>query len=268
MIQKPGNHPNFRKNVLGAKRPFSELSESSGVFSEQLSEFEISFSEYEIPFSEWQPTTWAIRKPKFSEQLPERVPELVGTHMKDSHLPQHSRSVFSRIGVVPKRQNDTICISYEMHYRIHQRFFSVCNCDPSIPPEECFGPKRPSTPLGGLKGRKSVMPFQWTGRELLTDMAQGGGDQNAPRWRRSDTVFRGPPPFCPAPPRSLESAAFCEHLWFSRIRSYPGKPNQKKGRNEKFTNITLFCKFGCFSLRILSPYLPCEVAEATPQKMD
>ena len=34
--QKPGDHPNFRKNALGVKRPFSELSESSGVFSEQL----------------------------------------------------------------------------------------------------------------------------------------------------------------------------------------------------------------------------------------
>ena len=55
--QKPGNHPNFRKNALGAKRPFSELSESSGVFSEQLSELEIAFSEYEIPFSEWPLTT-------------------------------------------------------------------------------------------------------------------------------------------------------------------------------------------------------------------
>ena len=39
LFQKPGNHPNFRKNALGAKRPFSELWESSGVFSEQLSEF-------------------------------------------------------------------------------------------------------------------------------------------------------------------------------------------------------------------------------------
>ena len=51
--EKPGDHPNFRKNALGVKRPFSELSESSGVFSEQLSELEIPFSEYEIPFSEW-----------------------------------------------------------------------------------------------------------------------------------------------------------------------------------------------------------------------
>ena len=96
LLQKPGNHPNFRKNALGAKRPFSELWESSGVFSEQLSgfDFEIPFSEYELPFSEWHPTTWAIRKPKFSEQLPEWFPELMGTHMKDLHLPLHSRSVF------------------------------------------------------------------------------------------------------------------------------------------------------------------------------
>ena len=57
--QKPGDHPNFRKNALGVKRPLSEseLSESSGVFSEQLSELEIPFSEYEIPFSEWPLTT-------------------------------------------------------------------------------------------------------------------------------------------------------------------------------------------------------------------
>ena len=53
-IQKPGDHPNFRKNALGVKRPFSELSESSGVFSEQLSEFEIPFSEYEISFSQYE----------------------------------------------------------------------------------------------------------------------------------------------------------------------------------------------------------------------
>ena len=57
LTQKPGDHPNFRKNALGVKRPFSELSESSGVFSEQLSELEIPFSEYEIPFSEWPLTT-------------------------------------------------------------------------------------------------------------------------------------------------------------------------------------------------------------------
>ena len=30
--QKPGDHPNLRKNALGVKRPFSELSESFGVF--------------------------------------------------------------------------------------------------------------------------------------------------------------------------------------------------------------------------------------------
>ena len=78
---------NFRKNALGVKRPFAELSESSGAFSEQLSEFKITFSE-------WHPTTWAIRKPQFPEQLPEPFPELLGTYLKDFHLPQHSRNVF------------------------------------------------------------------------------------------------------------------------------------------------------------------------------
>ena len=57
LYQKPVDHLISGKNALGVKRPFSELSESSGVFSEQLSEFEIPFSEYEIPFSEWHPTT-------------------------------------------------------------------------------------------------------------------------------------------------------------------------------------------------------------------
>ena len=36
-FQKPGDHPNFRKHALGVRRrPLSELSESSGKFSEQL----------------------------------------------------------------------------------------------------------------------------------------------------------------------------------------------------------------------------------------
>ena len=34
-------------------------------------------------------------------------------------------------------------------------------------------------------------------------------------------------------------------LWF---RSRPGKPNQRKGQNEKFMNFAHFCEFWCFSL--------------------
>ena len=45
------------------------------------------------------------RNPQFSEQLSERFPELPQTHRKDFHLPLHSRSVFSRIGVVPAHQS-------------------------------------------------------------------------------------------------------------------------------------------------------------------
>ena len=33
---------------------------------------------------------------------PKRFPELMGTHMKDFHLPMHSRRFFSNIGVVPR----------------------------------------------------------------------------------------------------------------------------------------------------------------------
>ena len=33
-----------------------------------------------------------------------------------------------------------------------------------------------------------------------------------------------------------------------RIRSRPGKPNQRKGQNEKFMNFAHFCEFWCFSL--------------------
>ena len=32
-----------------------------------------------------------------------------------------------------------------------------------------------------------------------------------------------------------------------RIRSRPGKPNQKRGQNEKFMNFAHFCEFWCFS---------------------
>ena len=44
MLLPAGDHPNFRKNALGVKRPLSELSESSGVFLEQLSEFRVRHS--------------------------------------------------------------------------------------------------------------------------------------------------------------------------------------------------------------------------------
>ena len=32
------------------------------------------------------------------------------------------------------------------------------------------------------------------------------------------------------------------------LRSRPGKPNQRKGQNEKFMNFAHFCEFWCFSL--------------------
>ena len=37
---------------------------------------------------------------------------MVGTQLKDFHLPPHSRSVFSRIGVVPAHQNSDCHLTY------------------------------------------------------------------------------------------------------------------------------------------------------------
>ena len=39
---------------------------------------------------------------------PGAIPELMGTHMKDFHVPMHSRSVFSKIGVASGRQRDVL----------------------------------------------------------------------------------------------------------------------------------------------------------------
>ena len=39
---------------------------------------------------------------------------------------------------------------------------------------------------------------------------------------------------------------FSEFDFVSFFRSRPGKPNQKKGQNEKFVNSAHFCEFWCF----------------------
>ena len=57
-LQKLRNHPNFKRNTLGVKRPFLELLEISEVFSEQLSLSRKCFSECsKIHFSECHLTT-------------------------------------------------------------------------------------------------------------------------------------------------------------------------------------------------------------------
>ena len=40
----------------------------------------------------------------------------------------------------------------------------------------------------------------------------------------------------------------CGGVFLFCIRSRPGKPNQRKGQNEKFMNFAHFCEFWCFSL--------------------
>ena len=64
-------------------------------------------------------------------------------------------------------------------------------------------------------------------------------------------------PLISSPTGSLAKAFFCgkfaeilrkvckKYFYF---RSRPGKPNQRKGQNEKFMNFAHFCEFWCFSL--------------------
>ena len=40
----------------------------------------------------------------------------------------------------------------------------------------------------------------------------------------------------------------CTQTGSAHLRSRPGKPNQRKGQNEKFMNFAHFCEFWCFSL--------------------
>ena len=102
VVQKPGDHPNLRKNALGVKRPFSELSESSGVFSESLAEFE-------IPFSEYVDTTFYSRntashdlsntKTKILGATPGAIPGIDGNpHERCSFAPAFSERFFQELG--------------------------------------------------------------------------------------------------------------------------------------------------------------------------
>ena len=74
-------------------------------------------------------------------------------------------------------------------------------------------------------------------------------------------VLKSPsnPQNCRKKEKNLEKATciFCATNWLKSafsvlflrfFRSRPGKPNQKKGQNEKFMNFARFCEFWCFSL--------------------
>ena len=102
IVQKPGDCPNFRTNALGVKRPFSELWERSGGFSIRRSSSRSSENNSRNAKSH---SRNGVSRRVQCENHPERFPELMGTHMEDFHLPMRSRSVFSRIGVVPARQS-------------------------------------------------------------------------------------------------------------------------------------------------------------------
>ena len=112
--QKPGDHPNFRKNALGVKGPFSELSERSGVFSEFHSR-------------NWK---FHSRNTKFHSRNGLSRLDQYETHNSRSNSRSDFRNCrgptrkvficpcflgafFSRIGAVPARQNNVILIEGE-----------------------------------------------------------------------------------------------------------------------------------------------------------
>ena len=98
-IRSLGNTPISGKNALGVKRPFVELSESSGVFSEQLSEFEIPFSEYEIPFSEYEIHNLRNTKTTILGATPGAIPGIDGNpHERFSFAHSFSERFFENWG--------------------------------------------------------------------------------------------------------------------------------------------------------------------------
>ena len=71
-----------------------------------------------------------MRKPQFSEQLLERFPELMGTDMKDFHVPCVLGVLFQELGWSPRARHDHMCIvllflmskSSEDHDHVRSKF--------------------------------------------------------------------------------------------------------------------------------------------------
>ena len=92
-------------------------------------------------------------------------------------------------------------------------------------------------------------PFLWFGLpgRLLKSGCSGGCPP------RCSGKPRGTPARAPQFPRlSVVYFSFRNNFWMEcntrKFRSRPGKPNQRKGQNEKFMNFAHFCEFWCFSL--------------------
>ena len=100
-VQKPGNHPNFRKMLSDKKAILGALGEFRGILGAALGirNFTLGIRNSILRMASHNLSN---TKTKILEATPGVIPGIDGTHMKDFHLPQHSRSVFSRIGVGPR----------------------------------------------------------------------------------------------------------------------------------------------------------------------
>ena len=82
-------------------------------------------------------------------------------------------------------------------------------------------------------------------------LVHGGGVANMAVMKRTQDIYQGreirvP---VPGPPENVFGGKVTgtnDFAYFSRNR--PGKPNQRKGQNEKFMNFTHFCEFWYCSL--------------------
>ena len=87
IVQKPGNHPNFEKKRSPSEKAI--LGATLGILG------------YSRSNSQNGTDDLIYVKTLFSEQLSERLSELVGRQ----NFSSNSRSVFFKIGVVPAHQN-------------------------------------------------------------------------------------------------------------------------------------------------------------------
>ena len=108
--QKPRDHSNFRK-----KRPQSEkailgaLGEFRGILGAAL-----GIQKVILGMQNFHSRNGISRleQPQLSEQLPEPILELMGTHMKDFHLTLHSRSVFFKNWGGPHAPENRRCLLF------------------------------------------------------------------------------------------------------------------------------------------------------------
>ena len=137
--QKPGDRPKFRKKrsrsekaTLGSLGPFRVILGAALGVQELILGMRnaiLAMASHDL----------CNAKPQFSEQLPERCPELMGTHMEDVHLPMHSRSVFFLLGWSPRARS---CLAHAFQSPRKSQARTSSNMAIAKSPNHLWGKKR------------------------------------------------------------------------------------------------------------------------------